>query len=80
MENCKICPVCSVRITGDTVIFSHGKPGTRERLYARVCQYAKDRAGCINPSEVLKPLQPKDYYLLDHKKELEIKEDAVSNL
>ena len=44
----QICPVCSVKIeSGEKVLFSHGKPGTRERLYARVCQYA-NKSGCIN--------------------------------
>ncbi|MEO0947917.1 MAG: hypothetical protein AAFY11_07200 [Cyanobacteria bacterium J06641_5] len=42
------CPVCSVEISAaDEVIFSGGRPGTRARLHARVCQYAK-RQGCIN--------------------------------
>ncbi|NEP15572.1 MAG: hypothetical protein F6J97_01570 [Leptolyngbya sp. SIO4C1] len=47
------CPVCGVTILGDEVRFSSGSPGTRARLYARVCQYAQDR-GCINkdPSQI----------------------------
>lgn len=44
----QICPVCKVVIEGDVVLFSHGPAGTRERLKARVCQYAKGREGCIN--------------------------------
>ena len=52
----QICPVCQVRISGDTVHFAAGEPGTRDRLYARVCQYAIacGKTGCINtqkPSE-----------------------------
>lgn len=47
-ENCQICPICHVAIApDDTVYFSSGNPGTRARLYARVCQYAK-QSGCIN--------------------------------
>lgn len=44
------CPVCGVKIEGDVVYFSFGKPGTRARLQARVCQYAKSE-GCINNQE-----------------------------
>lgn len=49
-ENCSVCPVCSVTIEGNTVHFAHGGPGTRDRLYARVCQYAiaSGKAECIN--------------------------------
>jgi len=45
------CPVCGVVIEdGKTVKFSYGRPGSRERLYTRVCQYAlaRGRTGCIN--------------------------------
>ena len=45
---CESCPVCGVKIKEDSVMFSYGKPGSRERLYARVCRYAKDRDNCIN--------------------------------
>jgi hypothetical protein len=46
------CPVCGVKIMvgvvgGDRVLFAAGPPGTRARLWARVCQYV-DKAGCIN--------------------------------
>lgn len=41
------CPVCGVTIVHNTVLFSSGKPGTRARLYARVCRYAQ-KPGCIN--------------------------------
>ncbi|MEM9540024.1 MAG: hypothetical protein AAGA60_11065 [Cyanobacteria bacterium P01_E01_bin.42] len=47
-DNCQVCPVCQVAIApNDTVYFSSGNPGTRARLHARVCQYAK-QSGCIN--------------------------------
>ena len=41
------CSVCGVEIEGDLVKFSYGKPGSRDRLRARVCVYAK-KPGCIN--------------------------------
>lgn len=49
----KICPVCGVSIseTGQ-VNFSSGAPGTRSRLYARVCQYTDNKA-CINQDAAL---------------------------
>lgn len=43
----EVCPVCQVQIDGDRVLFSHGEPGTRSRLYARVCRFTK-KDGCIN--------------------------------
>ncbi|MDA0269270.1 MAG: hypothetical protein O3A14_20520 [Cyanobacteria bacterium] len=44
----QVCPVCRVSVTATgLVIFSAGKPGTRARLYERVCQYTQ-RPGCIN--------------------------------
>ena len=46
---------------GDRVLFSAGPPGTRARLYARVCQYVQ-KAGCINPSGGNQPPQAHDYY------------------
>ncbi|WP_293090315.1 hypothetical protein [Okeania sp. SIO3B5] len=37
----EICPVCLVKIVGgDRVLFSSGPPGTKAKLWARVCQYA----------------------------------------
>jgi hypothetical protein len=46
--NLQVCPVCQVSITDDgQVNFSTGNPGTRARLYARVCQYTQ-QPGCIN--------------------------------
>ena len=47
-QNLQTCSVCGVSITEDgQVNFSNGSPGTRARLYARVCQYTQN-PGCIN--------------------------------
>ncbi len=47
-DTLQTCPVCGVSIAEDgTVNFSTGNPGTRARLYARVCQYTQNE-GCIN--------------------------------
>ncbi len=47
-QNLQTCSVCGVSITEDgQVNFSNGSPGTRARLYARVCQYTQ-KPGCIN--------------------------------
>ncbi len=52
-KNFQICPVCGVFITEDgKVNFAAGSPGTRARLYARVCRYAQD-PGCINQESQL---------------------------
>lgn len=57
----KICPACGVTITDSgEVLFFAGKPGTKERLYARVCQFSK-REGCINTGE-LKEITDNDRY------------------
>lgn len=48
----KTCPVCGVAIANDVVQFSNGSTGTRARLYARVCQYAK-KPDCINQDKEL---------------------------
>lgn len=56
-----ICPVCNVLIEGDVVRFSYGPPGTRTKLKARVCQFAK-REGCINPQTSLKDAVATDFY------------------
>ncbi|EKD06344.1 MULTISPECIES: hypothetical protein [Limnospira] len=46
---------------GDRVLFSVGAPGTRARLWARVCQFVK-KPGCINSDPALigetKPTDP----------------------
>ena len=52
-QNPQVCPVCGVKILGgvvggDRVLFSAGPPGTRARLWARVCRHVQ-KAGCINP-------------------------------
>ncbi|MFG6106465.1 hypothetical protein U2F10_29740 [Leptothoe sp. EHU-05/26/07-4] len=46
------CSVCGVKIVDDVVQFSNGSTGTRARLYARVCQYAK-KPECINQDKEL---------------------------
>ncbi|EKV03672.1 hypothetical protein Lepto7375DRAFT_5982 [Leptolyngbya sp. PCC 7375] len=46
------CPVCGVKVVDDVVQFSNGSTGTRARLYARVCQYAK-KPECINQDKEL---------------------------
>ena len=58
------CSVCGVEIEGDLVKFSYGNPGSRDRLRARVCVYAK-KPGCINDpaaevvkAEAWKPIAP----------------------
>lgn len=67
--NPQTCPVCGVKILvgvvgGDRVLFSAGPPGTRARLYARVCQYVQ-KAGCINASGAAQPPTANDYYKPD---------------
>ena len=59
----EICPVCGVKIeNGEKVLFSVGEPGTRSRLYARVCQFAK-KPGCINKNEdKIGVIKNTDYY------------------
>ncbi|MCP9885173.1 hypothetical protein KBY97_08560 [Synechococcus sp. ATX 2A4] len=47
------CALCQVEIQGmvggnDQVLFSQGAPGTRAKLWARVCQYVKEPQRCIN--------------------------------
>ncbi|MEA5463302.1 hypothetical protein [Leptothoe sp. PORK10 BA2] len=47
------CPVCGVTIANNEVVqFANGSTGTRARLYARVCQYAK-KPDCINQDKNL---------------------------
>ena len=59
----EICPVCGVKIEGgDKVIFSSGAPGSRARLYARVCNYVQ-KSGCINQDkESIGLITANDYY------------------
>lgn len=63
LKDLKTCPACGVRITADDkVLFSCGEPGTRARLYARVCRFAK-KPGCINrDEEAIGELTDRDYY------------------
>lgn len=57
------CPVCGVTIENDAkVLFSVGKPGTRSRLWARVCSFAKN-PDCINQDEKkIGDIKDTDYY------------------
>ena len=62
----QLCPVCQVQIIpapgGDRVLFSTGKPGTRAKLAARVCQFVKQN-GCINRDpNLIGEIQSDDYY------------------
>lgn len=59
----EICPVCQVKIVdGDQVIFSSGPPGTRAKLWARVCQYVH-KHDCINQNpDSVGNVKPEDYY------------------
>ncbi len=57
------CPKCGVRIeNGAKVLFSAGPPGTRARLWARVCNYVQDPT-CINQNEEqIGNVSREDYY------------------
>ena len=60
------CPVCGVQIVpggpaGDRVIFSSGPPGSRSKLWARVCQFNK-KPGCINEQGKSENISADDYY------------------
>ena len=49
----EICPACEVSIDAQgKVYFSVGQPGTRAKLYARVCKF-NQKPGCINQSPEL---------------------------
>lgn len=74
----QVCPACGVKIAGDTVLFSAGPPGTRARLWARVCQYNK-KPGCINQDkEAIGEIQPNDPYIPPE--ELSLSESAPEPL
>ena len=62
-ENLQVCSICGVSITEDgQVNFSNGKPGTRARLYARVCKYT-EKPECINREpELIGELTSQDGY------------------
>ncbi len=73
-SNTQTCPVCGVKILvglvgGDRVLFSAGPPGTRARLYARVCRYV-DKPSCINKDGGTQSPQANDYYKPDIPKPL----------
>ena len=52
----QICPICQVKIqarpgSADQVMFSTGTPGTRSKLWSRVCQFLKTEgqtSTCLN--------------------------------
>lgn len=65
------CNLCTVEIQGmaggaDLVYFSQGAPGTRAKLWARVCQYLRTSeqcAQCINQDLSLRgEVSSTDYY------------------
>lgn len=67
----KRCTLCQVEIQGmvggqDMVHFSQGAPGTRAKLWARVCQYLhsdEQKSQCINQDPNLRgTVQPSDYF------------------
>ena len=62
-KNLEICSVCGVSINKNgQVNFSDGKPGTRARLYARVCQYT-EKPECINREpELIGEITSQDNY------------------
>jgi hypothetical protein len=60
------CPVCGVtilpQIGGDRVVFAVGPAGTRAKLWARVCQFAK-KPECINQDKgAIGVVTEKDYF------------------
>ena len=60
------CSVCGVTIKDDLVKFSFGQPGSRNRLYARVCQFIKNNpdkfSKCINSGVDEEALTKDDHY------------------
>ncbi|MFN9621597.1 MAG: hypothetical protein ACK587_01980 [Cyanobacteriota bacterium] len=65
------CHLCTVEIQGmagggDLVHFSQGAPGTRAKLWARVCQYLRTPeqcSQCINQDQSLRgQVSGSDYY------------------
>jgi len=65
------CSLCQVEIQGmtggaDLVHFSQGAPGTRAKLWARVCQYLRspEQTGqCLNQDPALRgEVRSSDYY------------------
>lgn len=65
------CNLCQVEIQGmaggnDLVHFSHGGPGTRSKLWARVCQFLSTddkKRQCLNQDPTLRgAMQPGDSF------------------
>ena len=47
----------------DQVIFSQGSPGTRAKLWARVCQFVREPHRCLNQDAELRGQgEPDDFY------------------
>ncbi|MFZ4805061.1 MAG: hypothetical protein ACOYLI_10440 [Synechococcus lacustris] len=58
-DSSQVCPLCQVTINSSNgaeleVQFSTGAKGSRTKLWARVCQYAQGRGGCINTNPQLR--------------------------
>ena len=77
-EKIEICSACGVKIIDDAVHFSFGKPGTRQRLHARVCQYAK-KEGCINKGITRQELVEEDFYFTPSDREKYTFNGSVDN-
>ncbi|HBU26799.1 MAG TPA: hypothetical protein DEB19_05715 [Synechococcales bacterium UBA8138] len=64
----QVCPLCNATIdpalgSANEVRFSAGANGSRAKLWARVCQYAQERGGCINSNPALRSEpNPTDFY------------------
>ena len=66
----QVCSVCGVTIDAseeNPVQFSFGEPGTKNRLYARVCQFIslENKQNCLLKEDITKDNlspQEKDYY------------------
>jgi hypothetical protein len=64
----QVCPLCEATInpasgSANEVRFSAGALGSRAKLWARVCQYAQERGGCINSNAALRSEpKPTDFY------------------
>ena len=65
------CSLCQVEIQGmaggkDLVHFSQGAPGSRAKLWARVCQYLRtdeQKCQCLNQdTSLLGTVQPSDFF------------------
>ncbi len=59
---CQTCTVCNVTIDHeDRVHFAFGPTGSRERLFARVCQHTQAK-GCLNRNCDPQRIMPADCY------------------